>query len=72
MAEETAFYTRCDQNRHMNNTYYADIVCDHVPLERIAAHAPARLAVVYHSEVPMGAFLYPAARADRGRTAGIL
>ena len=38
-----------------NNTYYADIVCDHVPLERIAAHAPARLAVVYHSEVPMGA-----------------
>ena len=46
MAEETAFYTRCDQNRHMNNTYYADIVCDHVPLERIAAHAPARLAVV--------------------------
>ncbi|MFQ7004123.1 MAG: hypothetical protein ACLRRT_10895, partial [Ruthenibacterium lactatiformans] len=35
--------------------YYADIVCDHVPLERIAAHAPARLAVVYHSEVPMGA-----------------
>ncbi len=55
VAEETAFYTRCDQNRHMNNTYYADIVCDHVPLERIAAHAPARLAVVYHSEVPMGA-----------------
>ena len=28
---------------------------NHVPLERIAAHAPARLAVVYHSEVPMGA-----------------
>ena len=49
VAEETAFYTRCDQNRHMNNTYYADIVCDHVPLERIAAHATARLAVVYHS-----------------------
>ena len=60
VAEETAFYTRCDQNRHMNNTYYADIVCDHVPLERIAAHAPARLAVVH------GRFLYPAARADRG------
>lgn len=52
---ERATYTRCDKNRHLNNTYYADIICDHVPLERMAAHTPARLAIVYHNEVPMGA-----------------
>lgn len=52
---QTAFYTRCDQNRHMNNTIYADIICDHVPVEQITAHAPARLVVLYHNEVPMGA-----------------
>ena len=25
--EEVACYSRCDQNRHMNNTRYADIIC---------------------------------------------
>lgn len=52
---ETAVYTRCDKNRHLNNTFYADIVCDHVPLAQMAAQTPVRLAIVYHSEVPMGA-----------------
>lgn len=52
---ETAVYTRCDKNHHLNNTYYADIVCDHVPLRQMAAQRPVRLAIVYHSEVPLGA-----------------
>lgn len=51
---ETASYTRCDKNRHLNNTFYADIVCDHVPLSQMTALTPVRLAIVYHSEVPMG------------------
>lgn len=51
---ETAGYTRCDKNRHLNNTFYADIVCDHVPLAQMTAQTPVRLAIVYHSEVPMG------------------
>ena len=51
---ETATYTRCDKNRHLNNTFYADIVCDHVPLAQMTAQTPVRLAIVYHSEVPMG------------------
>lgn len=51
---ETATYTRCDKNRHLNNTFYADIVCDHVPPAQMTAQTPVRLAIVYHSEVPMG------------------
>lgn len=52
--EETAFYTRCDSNGHLNNTRYADIVCDHMPLEQMLSRAPVRMVLVYHSEVPMG------------------
>ncbi len=53
-AEETAGYTRCDIHHHLNNTRYADIILDHLPVERLAARAPAHLAIVYHSEIPMG------------------
>ncbi len=52
---ERAVYTKCDKNKHLNNTYYADLICDHVPLAQMTAHPPARLAIVYHNEVPMGA-----------------
>lgn len=54
IAEETASYTRCDINRHLNNTFYADIILDHVPLERLTTAAPARLVLLYHNEIPMG------------------
>ena len=55
VGQETATYTRCDSNRHMNNTYYADIVCDHVPVELIERRGVKRLAIQYHNEVPLGA-----------------
>lgn len=55
VGQETAVYTRCDSNRHMNNTFYADIVCDHVPLALLERRRVQRLAIVYHNEVPMGA-----------------
>ncbi len=51
---QTALYTRCDRNRHLNNTVYADIVCDAVPLESMLAHSVSRLVILYHQEVPMG------------------
>ena len=31
IGDETAVYSRCDQNHHLNNTSYADILCDHLP-----------------------------------------
>lgn len=62
---ERATYARCDQNRHLNNTCYADIVCDGVPMAEMAANFVKRFAIVYHKEVPMGeSFLL-----RRGRTA---
>lgn len=55
VAQEAATYTRCDSNRHMNNTFYADILCDHLPVEMLGQRPVKRLAIQYHNEVLMGA-----------------
>lgn len=55
VGQERATYTRCDVNRHLNNTHYADIVCDYLPAEDLVANPIRRMAIVYHNEVPMGA-----------------
>lgn len=52
---QTATYTRCDMNRHLNNTIYADIACDCCDAQELLAHGLARFAAVYHKEVPLGA-----------------
>ncbi len=52
---QTALYTRCDRNGHLNNTVYADIVCDAVPVEKMLAQGTQRLVILYHQEVPLGA-----------------
>lgn len=51
---QTAGFSRCDVNGHLNNTQYADILCDNVPLARICQHGVRRLVLAYHREVPMG------------------
>ena len=51
---ERALYSRCDQNRHMNNTRYADIICDYLPPERFLQGPVRELRISYHREVPMG------------------
>lgn len=53
-AVERANYTRCDVNRHLNNTRYADIVMDYLPLARHETKTPARLVIFYHNEIPLG------------------
>ncbi len=53
-AQETATYTRCDKNHHLNNTSYADIVCDHLPLADLHEKYPTRIAISYHKEVTEG------------------
>lgn len=57
VGEEQALYSRCDQNRHMNNTRYADIICDHLPPERFDRGPVRELRISYHREVPMGGSL---------------
>ncbi len=52
-ARLTAGYSLCDANHHVNNTRYADIVCDHLPIELLQNSLPKRMVLSYHSEIPM-------------------
>ncbi len=54
VGEEAARYSRCDQNRHMNNTHYADLICDYLPPDRFLAGPIREFSISYHREVPMG------------------
>ena len=54
LGEEKALYSRCDQNGHINNTRYADMICDHLPLELFSQGPMRELRISYHREVPMG------------------
>lgn len=57
VGREKALYSRCDQNRHLNNTRYADLICDHLPLERLEAGPVRELTISYHREAPLGCTL---------------
>lgn len=57
VGREKALYSRCDQNRHLNNTRYADILCDYLPPERFFQGSVRELRISYHREVPMGGTL---------------
>ena len=50
----SACYSRCDQNLHLNNTRYADIICDCLPLEQFRMGPLRELCIAYHHELPMG------------------
>ncbi len=54
ISNQKATYTRCDSNRHINNTVYADIVCDNIPIELMCSNEVKRFAINYHREVPLG------------------
>lgn len=66
-----AVYSRCDRNGHMNNTVYADLICDALPLEVWRTHTVTDVILYYHKEVPMGEStrLYP--RRSGRKSAGI-
>lgn len=50
----TASYSRCDINRHMNNTRYADVAADALPLEAVENSVITGLVISYHNELPAG------------------
>lgn len=54
VARCTATYSLCDRNMHMNNTRYADVVCDALPLEDLAKGPVRRMVLVYRAEIAMG------------------
>lgn len=51
VGEKTVRYSDIDTNRHLNNTHYCDLYCDHLPMEgkRVAA-----LSVAFLKEAPLG------------------
>jgi medium-chain acyl-[acyl-carrier-protein] hydrolase len=54
LGEQQAVYSRCDMNGHLNNTRYADIVCDAVPWEVWDTAHIRDFTISYHREVPRG------------------
>lgn len=51
----TARWSICDRNGHLNNSRYADILCDTLPPGQLAAGPPKRMLFSYHNEIPLGA-----------------
>ena len=54
LSTQTAAYSRCDMNGHLNNTRYADIVCDAVPWQVWDSAQISDFIISYHREVPRG------------------
>ncbi|MGN0984765.1 MAG: acyl-[acyl-carrier-protein] thioesterase [Gemmiger sp.] len=54
MGERTAAYSLCDMNGHLNNTRYADLLCDALPPEIWDHRELTDLLIFYHREVPRG------------------
>ena len=50
--ERRVSYSDCDRNRHMNNTVYADMICDYVFNRDIGR--VSRLSINYVNEAPFG------------------
>ena len=48
-----AKYSYCDINGHLNNTHYADIACDVLPMSELSRPV-VEMSVNYHSELPAG------------------
>ena len=51
VGEKTVRYSDIDTNRHLNNTHYCDLYCDHLPMDgkRISA-----LSIAFQKEAPLG------------------
>ena len=49
-----ADYSLCDMNGHLNNTRYADIIFNLLPLEVIRTQTVEDFLIYYHKEIPLG------------------
>lgn len=52
LGEHRATYSLCDRNGHINNACYADIMCDHLPIEQLERGTPRRMLFFYRAEIP--------------------
>lgn len=51
---QCARYMLCDRNGHINNTGYADLLCDMLPLDRLKAGPVRRMLLTYKHEIALG------------------
>ncbi len=49
-----AGYSLCDCNQHVNNTRYADLVCDLIPFSMLKDHLIEKITLHYHNEIAIG------------------
>ncbi len=54
VGQKTVRYSDLDYNGHMNNTYYFDVLCDHVPELAAGTHRVSFARVHYSKEAPLG------------------
>jgi len=54
VGEVKVTYSRCDTNRHLNNTEYADIICDYLPVELVCEKRAKKCNISYHNEALLG------------------
>ncbi|MDR0404750.1 MAG: hypothetical protein LBH37_03050 [Oscillospiraceae bacterium] len=54
IGRETATYSRCDVNHHLNNAEYANIIFDYLPTEVLKEKFPRRMLICYRKEIPLG------------------
>ena len=53
-ASRTATYSICDLNKHINNTFYADIACDVLPPELLQDEAIVSITLHFRREIAYG------------------
>lgn len=53
-AVERVTYSRTDDNGHLNNTQYADIILDNLPFSATVDRRMEKLVINYHAEAKMG------------------
>ncbi len=51
---ERVTYSRTDDNGHLNNTQYADIILDNLPFSATVGKRMKKLVINYHNEAKMG------------------
>lgn len=67
LGEFRAGYSLCDRNGHLNNTRYADIMCDHLPITEFEKGPPQRVMLYFRAEIPFNhTFTLGSTAADDG------
>lgn len=67
LGEMRAGYSLCDRNGHLNNTRYADLMCDHLPIEDFDKGPPRRVMLCFRAEIPFNhTFTFSSTAAEGG------